>query len=261
MLTRLTVVVVAALLAGTGMAQVTPGVGPSREPSTLEVLNQSIPEFAATDASLREVIEYLQSVAPNANIEVRWTVLADAGVDLDKQNITLKLKNPRLSQVLREVMQQAGGSDLVLAYRAVGKSIVISTQKDLGGEMVSKAYDLRDLLSGTARFQAPQMDPSQAMNQMSTGGSGGGGGGSSNLFQGGNRGGAQGAGSASMSGDQGPEMQKILKIIRTTIAPDSWDEAGGKGTINPFNGVIVVYNSPLVHQQIAGFVEEEGLSR
>ena len=62
-----------------------------------------------------------------------------------------------------------------------------------------------------------------------------------------------------MTGDEGPEMQKILRIIKTTISPDSWEDNGGKGTINPFNGVIVVYNTPLVHQQIAGFVEEEGL--
>ncbi|NLG43586.1 MAG: hypothetical protein GX547_10090 [Phycisphaerae bacterium] len=50
-----------------------------------------------------------------------------------------------------------------------------------------------------------------------------------------------------------------MRIIKTTISPDSWEDNGGKGTINPFNGLIVVYNTPLVHQQIAGFVEEEGL--
>jgi uncharacterized membrane protein YgcG len=260
MMARLTVVVVAVLLAGTGMAQAPVGVR-AHEPSTLEVLNQNLADVGMQDATLREVIEFLRSYVPNANIEVRWSVLQEAGIDPEKPNITLKLKNERLSQVLRDIMQQVGGTDMVLAYRAVGRKIVISTQKDLGGEMISKVYDLRDLLAGTAHFQAPQMDPGQAMNQLSSGSGGGGGSSSGNLFGGNNRGGNQGGGGATIASDEGPEMRKILKIIKTTIAPDSWDDAGGKGTINPFNGVIVVYNSPLVHQQIAGFVEEEGLSQ
>jgi hypothetical protein len=255
MLARLTLVVTALLLAGVATAQLPASGIPQREPSTLEVLNQTIPDFTMQEGSLYEAIEFLQSVAANVNLEVRWKILEDAGVEPEKQNITLKLKNARLSQVLRDLMQQAGGGELLLAYRAVGKSIVISTQKDLGGEMVSKTYDLRDLLMGTAHFEAPQMDVSQALSQVGSGGSGGGSG--STIFGGSGTSGIKGT--AGMTGDEGPEMQKILRIIKTTISPDSWEDNGGKGTINPFNGVIVVYNTPLVHQQIAGFVEEEGL--
>jgi len=252
MLARLTLVGTALLLAGVATAQLPAPGAPQREPSTLEVLNQTIPDFTMQDGSLREAIDFLQAVAANVNIEVRWKILEDAGVEPEKLNITLKLKNARLSQVLRDLMQQAGGGELLLAYRAVGKSIVVSTERDLGGEMVSKTYDLRDLLIGTAHFEAPQVDISQALNQSGSGSSG------SSIFSGSSTTGNVGGG-AGLTGDEGPEMQKILRIIKTTISPDSWEDNGGKGTINPFNGLIVVYNTPLVHQQIAGFVEEEGL--
>ena len=94
---------------------------------------------------------------------------------------------------------------------------------------------------------------------MSSGGGGGGGGGSS-LF-GGSRGQQQQRGQTGAAGDEGPEMKKIIEMITLTIAPDTWEKAGGKGSIHTFNGLVVVYNSPLVHQQIAGFVEEEGLGQ
>ena len=50
--------------------------------------------------------------------------------------------------------------------------------------MVSKTYDLRDLLMGT-RIEAPQMDVSQALSQVGSGGSGGGSG--STIFGGSGR--------------------------------------------------------------------------
>jgi hypothetical protein len=256
MFARLTLVAVAGLLASAGMAQPAVAV---RQVSTLTVLNQTIPDVKVEDTSLREVVEFLRNYT-KANIEVRWKILQDAGIDPDAQNITLKLNNARLSQVLWEIMNQAGSGELRLAYRAVGNNIVVSTQKDLGGEMISKVYDVRDLLAGVARFEAPQMDPSQAMNQMSSGGGGGGGGGGGSGLFGGNRGQNQRS-QIGAAGDEGPEMKKIIDMITLTIAPDTWEKAGGKGSIHTFNGLVVVYNSPLVHQQIAGFVEEEGLGQ
>ncbi len=262
MFRRLAVMALVALFASTVMAQLigtsdrAPAT-PARVPSTLALLNKRIPEVKMEEVPLKEVIEWLREFT-GANVTVRWQVLTDAGVNADEL-ITIKLKNSRLSQVLWMIMNEAGGRDLKLAYRAAGNDIILSTQEDLGKEMISKVYDLRDMLAGIARFEAPLMDPGQAMSQMSSGsGGGGGGGGGSSLFRGGQQ--QQRQGSAATTGDEGPEMRKILDIIQTTIEPDTWEKAGGKGTIHQFNGTIVVYNSPLVHQQIAGFVEEESSS-
>mgnify|MGYP000985196071 CR=1 FL=1 len=44
--------------------------------------------------------------------------------------------------------------------------------------------------------------------------------------------------------------------IITTIEPGTCAVNGGRGTIVPFNGLLIVRNSPLVHQQIAGPIRE-----
>jgi hypothetical protein len=147
-------------------------------------------------------------------------------------------------------MKEVGGTDLKLAYRASGNTIILSTEEDLGQELVVKIYDVRDMMVGTASFQAPAMDPGQAMGQS------GGGGGGSQLFQSNQTNQSQ-QNEADLGG--GPELEKLKEIIMNAIEPDSWAESGGgRGTIYDFNGMLIIYNTPLVHQKIGGFVEEEG---
>ncbi len=241
------------LLSGSATAQEAPPAGRDG-PSTLEVLNQIVPELTIEEQPFKSVMDYLADLT-KANLIIRWQVLEDAGLD-PEQPITLRIKHQRLAQVLWLVLTEAGGSDLKLAYRAVGNRIEISTHEALNQEMFSRVYDLRDLLVGIARFAAPQMDPGQALSQQ---GSGGGGSGGNSLFRGNN----QQRNNQAVSAEQTPELASIVNMIKKTIEPDSWEEGGesGRGQIHPFGGMIVVYNTAFVHQQIAGFVEEEELGR
>ena len=213
-----------------------------RAVSTLELLNRRVPDANFTDAPFRDVMDWIAELT-GANVWVRWQVLEDAGIDPDTP-ITIKAKNLRLSQVLWMVMNEAGGNDLKLSYRAQGNSILLSTEENLGTEMVVKIYDLRDMLVTIARFDAPQMDAGQALSNSGSG--------SSNLFNNRNNNDNSQSGGANSA-----ELTKIIQVISSSIEPDSWAAAGGRGTIYDFNGMIIVYNTPLVHQQIGGFVEQE----
>ena len=196
------------------------------------------------------------NLATEANVVVRWEKLEDIGVDRDKP-ITLKVRNLRLSQVLWMIMNEAGGSDVKLAYRATGNMLVLSTEEDLSSEMIVRVYDVSDLLANVPRFtNASRLDPAQSLNQLSQNsgnlgsGGGGGGGGQSQLFETGQN------DENDDDGDGSGSMAEIVQLITDLVEPDSWVQGGGPGTIQPFRKHIVVRNTLLVHQRLGGYVSE-----
>lgn len=219
-----------------------------RTPATLKFLNERIDEVSFEDAPLDQVITWLATLTP-MNVVVRWQTLEEAGVERDKP-VTMQVNGLRLSQVLWMIIEQAGGPDLKLAYRASGELLIISTEDDLGKEMVVRVYDVSDLLVRANRFAgAPHMDLSNTQNQ---GGQGGGGGGS--IFGGGQGGGSQD--DQDQNKDDNADIQELIDLITQTIEPDSWALNGGVGTIQAFRNLLVVRNNLLVHQSLGGYVEE-----
>lgn len=227
----------------------------SRTPNTLKNLNARIEQVSFEDAPLDQVMDWLGTITP-MNVNVKWQVLEDAGVNRDKP-ITMNVSNLRLSQVLWLLMQEASGPDLKLAYRASGDLLIISTADDLGKEMVVRVYDVSDLLVRVTNFRnAPQLDITQASQ-----GGGQGGGSSQNIFGGNSGGGSMQDEDSQRGSAQGQEedqdIQKLIDLIVQTVEPDSWAINGGLGTIQSFQGkLLVVRNNILVHQALGGYVEE-----
>lgn len=223
-----------------------------RTPATLKFLDQRIDEVSFQDAPLDQVMSWLGTLTP-MNVVVRWQTLEDAGIERDKP-VTMQVNGLRLSQVLWMIMSEAGGPDLKLAYRASGEVLIISTEEDLGQEMVVRVYDVSDLLVRAQRFTgAPHMDLS---NSQSGGGQGGGGGGS--IFGGGSSGGGgnQDDEQNKNQGEGDSDATELINLIMQTVEPDSWAENGGTGTIQSFRNLLVVRNNLLVHQSLGGYVEE-----
>ncbi len=227
----------------------------ARVRSTVDILNTRMPEVTFQDTPLEQVMDWLADFT-QLNVSVRWQTLADAGVERDTP-ISIQARNLRLSQVLWLIMNEAGGTDLKLAYRASGSLLILSTEDDLSREMITKIYDVSDLLVRIPRASRQSaFNVTQGMGQ--GGGSGGGGGG---MFQQGqqqqqqddyNRGGAGGQGTD-------PQMEQLVELIIQTVEPDSWRNNGGLGTIMPFQRTLVVRNTLLVHQRLGGYVTEDEL--
>lgn len=222
-----------------------------RTPSALRYLDERIPEVSFEEQPFDQVIDFLENLT-RMQIEPRWQVLEDAGIERDKP-ITLDLKNLRLSQVLYMLMNEAAGPDVKLAYRASGNLLILSTADDLGKEMFTKVYDVSDLLVRAQRFtNAPQLDLAGQGGQM--GGQGGGMGGQ-NIF--GGQGGSGSQREDDEDRDDDADIDELITLIIQTVEPDSWADNGGLGTINHFRGrLLVVRNSVFVHQALGGWVEE-----
>ena len=227
----------------------------AQPPLTVRVLNQRIPAVEFVEQPFSQVMDWLADLT-QLNIVVRWQTLEDAGIDRDKP-ISMKVRNIRLSQVLWLLMNDLGGSEIKLAYRAEGSMLVLSTADDLGQEMITKVYDISDLLIHLPRAsRAAAFDVTQGLGQ-NTGGTGGGSGGSgSGMFGQGGQQNQQGQNDQENQGAQA-ELDTLVDLIQQTVVPDSWTVNGGRGQIFPFRNLLIVYNTVLVHQQLGGPVTDD----
>jgi hypothetical protein len=215
---------------------------------TLQTLNQRIPELGFEDLPLEQVVQWLGEYT-RLDISVRWQTLGDAGVDRDKP-ISIRARDLRLTQVLWLLMNEAGGSEVKLGYRASGNLLVLSTAADLDREMVTKIYDVSDLLIRLPRAgRQGAFDVTAGMGQQGTGANSG-------VLQAGK--GSNGGNADNQNGEQAGEreMQELVKLIQETVEPDSWRVHEGMGTIVPYQRSIIVRNTIQVHQRLGGYLAE-----
>ena len=216
------------------------------------VLNKRIEEIDWDETPLEAVFDWVAEQG-EANVVVVWRALEAEGVDRDTP-INLRLKNTTVGKLLSEALIQISEGD-GLRYHASGNTIKVSTRRDFNRKLYVRVYDASDLIFKIPDFQGPSVD---LAGQSSGGGGGGGGGGSGGgtlpnfgddpPFDG------QGGNDDDNNNDQDTdeEMEKLVEMIRNTIAPDEWSENGGKNTIRYWKKNIIVRASIEVHEQIGG---------
>lgn len=244
--------IIAILLATSAIAQTEKPKIAQKVWNTVELLESPVTDITFENQPLDSVVDWLQNEFPGLTIHVRWAQLEALSIARNKE-ITLAVKGFKMSQVLWMLMNEASGSETQLAYRASGNLILVSTAEDLGKEMITKVYDVTDLIVRIRNFRdAPNIDIQQA------GQGGGSGGGSTNIF-----GGSQGGGQNDDQQDQNqqngqadPEMTLLIKVITDTVHTESWQVNGGKGTVTAFRRQLVVRNNIGVHQALGGAIEE-----
>ncbi|MGE0481171.1 MAG: hypothetical protein AB7Q17_11930 [Phycisphaerae bacterium] len=199
----------------------------------------------------------------STNVVVRWTRLFEAGVPRDAP-ITLKTDRLPLDQALWLVFGQLESAAEPLAYRAEQNVLLISTARDLGREMVTRVYDVRDLIQTRPReasiftghvYQIPRVTrvavaPGVAGGEIV-----------SDTYGSGTRVNASTSGDDPFNddNDDAPErhMRELIATITASVEPESWDVNGGRGVVRAWRGSLLVHNTMAVHQQIAGlFVEK-----
>jgi len=225
---------------------------PAVRPLTLKLLDQQLPEVQFVEQPLEQVVDWLAELT-QINFVVRWQTLEDAGIDRDTP-ISLKVRNLRLAQVLWLIMNEAGGTEIRLAYRATGRLLVLSTEEDLNKEMVTKVYDVSDLLIEVPNASRDTgFDVSQALSQTGQGGTGGGG---TNVWGENNNENDYNNNDENNREGQSQQMDDLVELITSTVEPDSWIINGGQGSIRPYRKLLIVHNTILVHQLIGGYLAE-----
>jgi hypothetical protein len=187
-----------------------------------KLLARKLPEVKFEGVPFIDVIEFLRE-ATGSNLFVNWPALESVGIDRGAP-VTMKLRDVALKDVLSLLLRQQGAG---LAYKAENGVIAIDVPNQPVKEpkLVTKAYDVADLLAVNQRHAAGQApggfaDPGQAM----MGGVGGG----------------------------ASPMMELTNTIVSTVAPESWRNQGGRGSIAAYGTKVIITADEEVHRDVAG---------
>lgn len=200
--------------------------GPRDAMEALRALYVEVPEVKLDGLPLDEFEKWLARQT-KVNVLFRWRVLEKEGIHKDTP-VTLKLKQPLLVEVLNAVLEQVGEDRVPLGWRAADNIITVSTRADLDRSMVTKTYDVQDLLLEVPTFEA--MRPS-GLERLTT------------QQQ-----------KASPRKDLGADdvVKQLIDVITSSVFPNSWKDNGGSGTIKHYRGKLIIRNTPEVHAALRG---------
>jgi len=228
---------------------------------------------------LKDALMYLADVH-QIPIYLRKTKLEEASIPPDKP-VTISLRGVPLRTTLDLMLDE-----LELTYYSKDV-LIITTPEDAESNLETRVYDCRDLLtmvapevpqarpraSGTTippsgtTIPPPPTTPSTRTTTsdpfgpgpatpIGTAGEGGAGGAAAATAPSGGRrvGGTGGPGAG--AGQQQPQTElekrtdQLVELITATVKPDCWDDVGGPGAIDAYNGLFVVSQTAKVHEQV-----------
>jgi general secretion pathway protein D len=223
--------------------------------------------------TFEQVIAFLEQVS-GTSMYVDWKALDAIGIDREDE-VTLRLASMPVRSALERVLEQLGQDDFERPKFDIQDGILaISSDAALRKRKEIVVYDIGDLLFEVPYYNnAPSLDLESALSQSdnaSGGGFGGGGGGGGGIGGGGGRGGGGGGGGSGGSGgslfdepEDEPEIdrealiQRIKDLIMDTVDPDGWfDNGGDTGTMQEFNGNLIITNTPRNHRLISDLLSQ-----
>jgi Flp pilus assembly secretin CpaC len=247
------------------------GVSPSRistEERNIERKLTAPISLSCTNQPLREVIEYIRG-DQGINIFIDEPALADKGIQLDAP-VTIKLDNISLKSALKLLLDLSH-----LTYVVADDVLKITTEDQARGKLKQVVHPVGDLVIAVENFgqvgaipdattQLGMVNVNQALSGTApmTAMTGMPGGVTVPAMPpGGSMANGQPSNFASDPSGGGMQVTKqrmhthedmLIKLITNTIAPHSWAEQGGSGTIDfhPMTLALVVNQTPDIQDQI-----------
>ncbi len=208
-------------------------------------------KFEFGGVPLEQVIEFMRELMPS-NIHVKWAALEQAGINRDTP-VNVKLYDVPAAKALQVILEDVGGVN-PLEYVVEDGVIVISTHDDLSRRTVVRVYDVRDLLAGQPAgrvdravlgelvrnavhrpVRLPQAKPSDQERLDSL----------AEAYRG-RIDALAGAIHEALRNRQAEELTDVIRMV----APDSWQEAGGRASIRHIAGQLVISQTQRAHEQI-----------
>jgi type II secretory pathway component GspD/PulD (secretin) len=201
-------------------------------------LAENIKELVADGQGLEKILNFIRDNT-GINMDVRWPVLLNAGIDKNTP-VTVNLHDVPIGKALSTILASVGGTT-PLEYTVDDGVVTISTHDDLAANVhpVLLTYDVRDLLIQPSTTTPPQLSLQQATQQGSSGGGGG-----SGLFN-------DTGGNAATPQQNRTDIVNAIKTAIKTIDPTSWvDNGGSVGDIQEFSGMLLIRQTPENHYKI-----------
>ncbi|HEY8667959.1 MAG TPA: hypothetical protein VIL86_14945 [Tepidisphaeraceae bacterium] len=224
-------------------------------------LDRRLPEVRFDNVGFSDVVDFLRDIT-GANIFVNWRALEAAAIDKNAP-VTARLRDVKFSKALSTILSDVGGGTVKLGYTIDEGVITISTEEDLSKNVITRVYDIRDIIFDVPEFDnAPDfsLQNTASNNQGGQGGQGGGGGGGQGGGQGGLFGGT-GSGSGGTQQEAGTSkkerIDQIIKLIQDTVASETWKDNGGSvGSVKELSGQLIVTQTPENQRQLLNLLEQ-----
>ena len=225
-------------------------------------LDRTLPDVKFDGVGFSDVIDFLRDVN-GANIFVNWKALEGAGIDKNAPG--------HRQPVQRQVLQGPATSSSTASAAATPSSATPSTtasspsatSDDLAKNIVTRVYDIRDLIINIPDFtDAPDFDLNSTSNSQSQSRKAAAGsaaaaaaaaGGGDGLF------GGSGAGTTARKPARPATelVDDITKLITETVASDSWKDTGGSvGAIQELQGQLIVTQTPENQPPLVNLLEQ-----
>ena len=194
------------------------------------MIKRGLPNVDLDRVGLADVIDFLRDTT-QLNVVVQWRTLEVEGIGRDTP-VTLQARGVTAGRLLQLVLDAAGDG---LTYYVDEGVVTVTTRAAADRVLITRTYDVRDLLLVVPNFPAPDVGFGVA-----NGGRGGAGGnGGNNDF-------------GNDAATRAERAEQLLDLIRRTIRPEIWRENGGPASIRHFRGSLVVTAPPSVHAALGG---------
>jgi type II secretory pathway component GspD/PulD (secretin) len=237
-----------------------------RERAIERALQEKYLTLTFNNTPLEDAMKTIEDyIGDNICINFDTTALAQAGIRKDRP-LTQHFNNIALRSVLNILLK-----DAELTYIIKDQVILITTEEYARGKQKTVVYNVTDLVTPIENHVSPMqvLQEARLQNQVDKYRKHGAGYGataytSPNSLQNGQPvGTASGMSQAySLTGEPSKDPKKkleeqLMNLIRNTIAPESWSENSGKGTINyyPLGGALVVNQTQDIQEQIVDLLQ------
>jgi hypothetical protein len=202
-----------------------PSASPRADQQLRDKLARTTVDVDFKNEPLEKVFESLRA-RNGLNIEPDWKLLESCGIGKDKA-IALQLKQVSLGNALENILDRAGAGTCEPHYKLDRGIVRISTMEGLNTEAYVRVYNVADL--AREEFLMRVLDDYPLSPKAAPGN------GSRPAYF-----------NESLDG-----ADALVDLILTTIAPRSWNTAGGTdSTIRAYGPLIIVRQSAQVHREI-----------
>lgn len=206
--------------------------GERERQALLAQLGRKLPEVKFDGVPFTDVIDFFRDTT-KTNIFVNWKAIDDAGIDR-KAPVTARLYNARFAKALQIILDSVSTPKSNLKFVIDEGVITVSTAADFARNVLTRVYDVRDLVTVIPDFGPPLAQPNPPVPSTRP--------------------------ATSQPTAQGRSREQLVKelvlLITETVDPESWREAGGNvGNLRELSGQLVVTQTPENHRSIVMLLE------
>jgi hypothetical protein len=188
---------------------------PNSDPEPVRAsLEKTRASMKVASAPLESVVNRLAEVS-GQNIYVDWVALDDSRIG-PREEVTLDLQNVPVAVLLRAALKEAGRGKRPLDYCIIDGVVRISTADDLHQYVVTRVYNVRDLIEQDV---------------------------------------ARGAKSSKAGHTPAEAAERLTHVIQEAVDPNSWRDAGGSsGMIRELGGRLIITQTPSNQDAVLGLL-------